>query len=837
MTQEEYMSDATIKEVVARADLDINGTVKRSEGGLPIGNGRMGTLVWTSPTALKLQVNRVDVFANSSYSNCFNEGHYDYGYACAYIDIDFAGFGNDVFTGKTHQHLDVYKAEGRIEGEGASGSFFAAKGLDAFVFSCVTQRSESPVVRIRMLRPSEVRYKTHLAFSKFIIKDDVVILQQEFKEDDFYCASAVAVKVTGKRSRPRQNNESGGLHPGIEGRGPIMIGMEAETETRLVLEPGPGNFDVYVSSCATFRSDHDISGEALRIVNNAAAGKEKLKRETETHWDKFWRKSYIELWGNDDARLVEQHYQYFMYIMGCCSEGGSYPPNFGGLLFSTRGDLRHWGTMQWWNNLQLYYNAVMASGRYELAMPFFNQWNSNFTQYSTAARQQWDTEGIYIPETSWFNGPERLPDDIAKELRDLMLCRKRWDNRSEGFWNFANKKHPFEARWNFQTSRWEKGELVKSTVSNSIFAYVTHMLGSQAGIAELYWDYYNYSGDQDYLASYGYPIIKNVAEFFRNFPNMEKDSDGKYHIYKTNNSEGDYGSTDSQESLSSILGIFPLAIKAAKILGVDSGLAEKWQEVLDNLTSLPVFETEKGPVMAGALEAREAAKIAWAGNVILPIRKMGLCTMETCRANPELFTLAKNTMDWHLAHHSPSSLWMAYEMSGFGIALANTGRAEELAENMVAQINCVNAASEYCFYDDNGRVPRFENRLTAREGINAMSAQRLGNVSAALQLALLQSDGGVPGADPVLRLFPALPKKWNVRFKLFAAGGFEVETSCENGKPGIVKITSLLGNPLRVYNIWGDCKVHLNGKENGIFSGEYVEMNTSCGDMIELETF
>ena len=70
---------ADIKTIVNRADLYIEGTVKRSEGGLPIGNGRMGTLVWTSPSALKMQVNRADVFANNSYSNSFNERHYDYG--------------------------------------------------------------------------------------------------------------------------------------------------------------------------------------------------------------------------------------------------------------------------------------------------------------------------------------------------------------------------------------------------------------------------------------------------------------------------------------------------------------------------------------------------------------------------------------------------------------------------------------------------------------------------------------------------------------------------------------------------------------------------------------
>ena len=33
------------------------------DAGQPIGNGRMGTMVWTSPEVIHLQINRVDVFA------------------------------------------------------------------------------------------------------------------------------------------------------------------------------------------------------------------------------------------------------------------------------------------------------------------------------------------------------------------------------------------------------------------------------------------------------------------------------------------------------------------------------------------------------------------------------------------------------------------------------------------------------------------------------------------------------------------------------------------------------------------------------------------------------
>jgi hypothetical protein len=47
--------------LVSRADLRLDRPAARSEEGLPIGNGRAGTLVWTTPSALRFQINRVDI--------------------------------------------------------------------------------------------------------------------------------------------------------------------------------------------------------------------------------------------------------------------------------------------------------------------------------------------------------------------------------------------------------------------------------------------------------------------------------------------------------------------------------------------------------------------------------------------------------------------------------------------------------------------------------------------------------------------------------------------------------------------------------------------------------
>jgi hypothetical protein len=177
---------------------------------------------------------------------------------------------------------------------------------------------------------------------------------------------------------------------------------------------------------------------------------------------------------------------------------------------------------------------------------------------------------------------------------------------------------------------------------------------------------------------------------------------------------------------------------------------------------------------------------------LLPCRLFNMCSLETKKTNPELFAVAEQSMDYMLQNFSVDSSVIIREMSGIGIALANIGLAEVIPDILVAQINGINADKEYCYYDNNGRVPVFENRLTAREGVNAMSGQRLGNISAAIQAALLQSGGGSSSADPVLYLFPALPEKWNARFKLNAKGGFVVHASWEDGKIGLTEIESLL---------------------------------------------
>jgi len=51
------------RRLISRADLVYESPAWHSVEGIPIGNGRMGTTVWTTDISVKLQINRHDVFA------------------------------------------------------------------------------------------------------------------------------------------------------------------------------------------------------------------------------------------------------------------------------------------------------------------------------------------------------------------------------------------------------------------------------------------------------------------------------------------------------------------------------------------------------------------------------------------------------------------------------------------------------------------------------------------------------------------------------------------------------------------------------------------------------
>jgi hypothetical protein len=411
------------RNLISRADLTYDKSVPRSEEGLPVGNGRMGSLVWTSPSAIKFQINRVDVYANNKDTNSFNRRDWDYAYGCGYVDVDFVDFGDDVFLNeRTTQHLSVYDAIATVKGKGITAEILAWHKHDVMAIKVIDQREQPTTINtnLRMLRhiaksfpgqsaeyrirqSSVVKTKHHTATSKLHIRDGRIILTQQFEEGDYYCASAVAIGILGRKSKAKIANV---------------------TEARRAAQPGKGSFTILIASAATFDRQEDVIASALNALEAAAAkGYKGLVESNKKWWHDFWAKAFIHLHSEDGtADFIEENYTYFLYIMASSSRG-KFPPRYGGMIWSTEGDYHHWGAQHWYSNLRSYYRALPATNRIELMDPMFNMYFGMYEACATAARQQWASKGIFIPETVFFDGLAELPDDIAEEMRELYLLK------------------------------------------------------------------------------------------------------------------------------------------------------------------------------------------------------------------------------------------------------------------------------------------------------------------------------------------------------------------------------------------------------------------------------
>src|SRR5258706_15595715 len=203
---------ADLRALISRADLHYPVPALRSEDGMPTGNGRMGSLVWTTPSSLRLQINRVDVQSVNKDTNSFFERNTDYMGGCGFVDIELGGAGNDVFMGENcPQHLSVFDGLLTMQGHGVTSRIVAWPERDVFAIELDDQRAQpAPLtVNLRMLRHAShyagqletqiqqhivmVRTRNHTAASQLHVRGDRIVLTQEFREGEHLAKSAVAI--------------------------------------------------------------------------------------------------------------------------------------------------------------------------------------------------------------------------------------------------------------------------------------------------------------------------------------------------------------------------------------------------------------------------------------------------------------------------------------------------------------------------------------------------------------------------------------------------------------------------------------------------------------------
>lgn len=823
-----------LRERIALSDLHYGEPASRSEEGMPVGNGRMGSLVWTTPSQIRLQINRVDVYSSNSASNSFNEAHNDHCGGCAFLDIRFDG--QPFAAGKVTQHLSVHDGVLTIAGDGVSVEIVADRTRDVFAIAIRDRRdrSRAPMAVLRALRfdpkfagmnvkadghASAFRTKSHLAITRLEADADAIALSQEFREGAFVCRSAVTAGFAGAAAGEMTN----------------------ETDVALT-GPESGSATLFVASAASFAPEADSVALARAALEAARTdGWAAIAREARAWWHGFWERGWIELRSADGvAQRLQRDYHYFLYLMASTSCGGKYPPKFNGMLWNTGGDLRAWGAQHWYVNTSCYYEALPASGRFELMAPFLDMYSAMLPACAAAAKAQWDSQGIFIPETVYFDGPEALPPAIAAEMRDLYLSRKPWAERSAEFLSFAATKHPYASAWNWKTpGKWENGRHVVSERGAGPYGPTSHIFAATAKIAWHFWLRYEFTRDREWLERRAYPMLRGAVEFYRHHPMVKLGEDGRLHIEGSNNGEPIRGARDPNEDLSALRGVIPALLRASALLDKDPELRGPWQAFLDRLAPLPASddpdvlgaEALRGPRTLAAARAPAAfvtnpAYLRAEPNS-MPTWFFDLCGVEA--RDRELRALAEATFDAQLAIHGPTSRVWNNGLTKLPIAAATLGRADALRDLVPRQMGGLAGTTELA------NTPLLRNRMSLGEGPQALSAQHLGRASEALQLALLQSAGPAPAEEPVLHLFPAWPKQWDASYRLHARGGFVVEATIRAGEVKTVRLRSGAGAVCRLRNPFpGAVTLHRDGRAAETLTGALLDFPTRAGEAIDL---
>ncbi|MDR0430826.1 MAG: hypothetical protein LBH58_10165, partial [Tannerellaceae bacterium] len=370
--------------------------------------------------------------------------------------------------------------------------------------------------------------------------------------------------------------------------------------------------------------------------------------------------------------------------------------------------------------------------------------------------------------------------------------------------DYAETKNDLNSRWNYL---FLKRSSKAGENSSGPFAWVSHIMSTTAKIAHVYWLNYAYYLDKEWLREIGYPVIKGVAEFYCNFPNLVKESDGKYHLHYVNNLESNWGGKDTPEELMAMNAMIPIAIRCSEILGVDTDRRPVWKEILNNLTPLPpsIISSSYYDYTNIGHKNTELHNIVFA---------------EYKKRTPKVDANTNVNV-----------------LSRIPVVAANLGLSEDIKYLIPAQIRSSKQGNN-CDVLGSGEsgLGVLRNRLMLREGPGAIECERLGLASQATCTALLQSVPLSPDGDPVNYIFPAWPREWDAQFTLAARNAFLISASMEKGQIEFVEIQSAKGGICLVQNPWeeDELTVYRNGKKSKNISGKLLTLPSKVGETIIL---
>jgi len=340
-------------------------------------------------------------------------------------------------------------------------------------------------------------------------------------------------------------------------------------------------------------------------------------------------------------------------------------------------------------------------------------------------------------------------------------------------------------------------------------------MGVGAWLCQPVWEHYAFTGDREYLRR-AYPVMKESAEFYLDWL-VKHPKTGKLVSGPSTSPENEYIAADGQRGWlcmgpsmdqQQIWNLFGNVIEAAKELGIDDAFVARVRDAREQL-AVPQIGSD-GRLMEWPVEFKDSEN---GGHRHLS-HLFGLYpgSQITPRGTPELAAAARKSLEVRLANGSSGCGWScAWTINLFARLLDGEKAHEHILQLMNRQI----APNLFDMISGGGPF-QIDGNFGYTAGVCEM---------------LLQSHNGE------IALLPALPKAWpNGSIKgLRTRGGCEVDMTWADGKVVTVTLKSGLGKRCRISSA-SPVKMADGGLKPSVKSidANVIEFDTKAGKIYTL---